>query len=239
MRVKKKDGENLTEQNLKKVEALLFPRDENTPPITKKEACQMLNISYNTARLTKILEQHKEDREYRKARRDKLRGTPVSDTEIAEIAMGYLRGDSIDSIAKSAFRPANLVKSVVDKVGIPARPANKSERGFTELLPTLCVAEDFNSGEIAWSAKHHCAVLVKNELSVDYQAEKAGFGDVNYEQKYGSKCYAIWVLETIDQEGDFWTQGVETGGYNAYALAYDLGKLEHLEAYGINLDKLN
>ena len=51
-KIKKKEGENLTETNIEKVIGLL----EQEKPITKKQACEILNISYNTTRLTKIIE---------------------------------------------------------------------------------------------------------------------------------------------------------------------------------------
>ena len=50
-RVKKKDYENLTSSNIEKVIALLNPGSDTDKPITKKQACDVLNIAYNTARL--------------------------------------------------------------------------------------------------------------------------------------------------------------------------------------------
>ena len=47
---KKKSYENLTDSNIKNVISLL----EAEKPITKKEACDILNISYNTTRLNKL-----------------------------------------------------------------------------------------------------------------------------------------------------------------------------------------
>lgn len=222
---------------MKEVIALLEPQDE-AKPITKKEACEMLNIAYNTTRLTRIMEEFVEQQAHRRERKAKLRGKPVTEAEISEIAMDYLQGDSLALISKSLFRPAALIKSVIDKIGIPARPANKAERVHINFLPQPCVAEDFTVGEIVWSAKHHCAAEIREEISTDYQAEKGGFSDVNYEGKYASKCYAIWVLESIDQDKEFWINGVEVGGYNAYSLAYDLGKLEHLQQYGVDLGRI-
>ena len=247
-RVKKKDHENLSASNIQKVIDLLNPQGTDTKPsatsstqakpITKKEACEILNISYNTTRLARIIEEHIEQQEYSKKRKADLRGKPLTNAELSEIATDYLQGDSIAAIAKSIFRPAALVHSAIEKVGIPTRPANKAQRVHTELLPTSCVAEDFKPGEIVWSAVHHRAAVIKDELSVNYQAEKGGFSDVNYKAKYGSKCYCIWVLENIDQDKEFWISGIETGGYNAYSLAYDLGKLEHLKEYGVDLSRI-
>ena len=53
--VKKRSHEKLTDSNIKHVMQLL----DAESPITKKEACSILNISYNTTRLNKILEDTK------------------------------------------------------------------------------------------------------------------------------------------------------------------------------------
>lgn len=236
-KIKRKDYENLSPENLEKVLALMNPEGQEKP-ITKKEACEILNISYNTTRLNKILEDYLEQKEYTKIRKAKNRGKPASSQEIAEIAQEYLSGESIAEIAKGLYRSPSFVKSVIEKVGIPFRAANKEERRYTAYLPDNCTAEEFEPGEIVWSARHHRAAIVEHELSVDYQAERAGFSDVNYEKKYGSKCYAIYVLEDIDHDKEFWIQGIETGGYKAFSLAYDLGKLEHLKEYGVDLSRI-
>ena len=93
------------------------------------------------------------------------------------------------------------------------------------LPPDSCVAESFSPGEIVWSTKYSSA-RVEREFSVDYQAEKAGISDINYEKKYGSKCYAIYVMEEVKDTGEMWAN-VGTGGFYGFSLAYDLGKLSH------------
>ena len=57
MRIKK--HENLTKANIAKVIDLL----EAEKPITKKEACGILNITYNTTRLGNIITEYKRDLE--------------------------------------------------------------------------------------------------------------------------------------------------------------------------------
>ena len=57
-RTKNGDDEKLDATNLEKVIALLEP--EEGKPISKKDACAILNISYNTARLASLIEKHKE-----------------------------------------------------------------------------------------------------------------------------------------------------------------------------------
>ncbi len=53
--VRQKKHEKLDAANLDKVIALL----ESDSPITKKEACEILNITYNTTRLKRIIEETK------------------------------------------------------------------------------------------------------------------------------------------------------------------------------------
>ena len=59
-KIKKRDYENLSDENVKKVIGLL----EKEKPITKKEACSILKITYNTNRLKRIIEEYKERQAY-------------------------------------------------------------------------------------------------------------------------------------------------------------------------------
>jgi len=235
--VKKKEWENLTPSNIEKVITLLNPQD-GSKSITKKEACSILNISYNTARLSSIIDEYNGQKEYVQLRKSQNRGKAATNMEISEVIRDYLQGDSIATIAKSLYRSSGFVKSIVERVGIPSRGVSKEERLSIGYLPEECVSEEFLPGEIVWSARHHAPATIEAEISVDYQAEKAGFQDTNYESKYGAKCYSIWVREEIDQDKEFWVAGIETGGFSAFALAYDLGSLKHLEKYGVDLSRL-
>ena len=114
---KKKSHENLTDSNIKNVISLL----EAEKPITKKEACDILNISYNTARLNKIIEEWKENQEYRARRKAEKRGKPASDSEISNVVESYLEGDSISNIAKRLFRSSIFVKNIIQRVGVPEK----------------------------------------------------------------------------------------------------------------------
>ena len=57
--VRKREGENLTDASVRRV---IFSLEEEG--ITKKTACEMLNISYNTTRLNRIIEEFKEQEDY-------------------------------------------------------------------------------------------------------------------------------------------------------------------------------
>lgn len=193
----------------------------------------MLNIAYNTTRLGSILDDYQDKIAYRELRKKQNRGRGATSQEISEAVERFLLGDSIAEIAKGLFRSSGFIRAIIERVGVPQK-----QDAEVDYLPEECVAEDFYPGEIVWSAKYHGPAIVEREMSVDYQAENAGFIDVNYEKKYSSKCYAIWVIQSHDEDKeDLWAR-VSTGGFSGYALAYDLGKLEHLKKYGVSLSKL-
>ena len=100
MAIKKKKHEKLDDTNVKRVIAAL----EGDSPITKKDACEMLNISYNTTRLSKIINGFKEEQEYRKRRMAKNRGKPASKEELNEMIEMYLDGQTVTNIAKYMYR---------------------------------------------------------------------------------------------------------------------------------------
>ena len=228
-RIKKKDHENLSDTNIQKVIGLL----NGTSPISKKEACGILNIAYNTTRLQRIIDEFEETKAYREKRKSQNKGKAATKDEVADAVTRFLSGDAISEIAAGLFRSSGFVKAIIERTGVPQKGEGKYD-----FLPDECVAEDFANGEIVWSAKYHGPAIIKHELSIDYQAEKPGIKDVNYEKKYGCKAFNIWVIEKIDDDySDRWTTA-QGGGFTATALAYDLGKLTHLEKYGVDLSRI-
>ena len=228
-KIKKKDHENLSESNISKVITLL----NGNQPISKKEACDMLNIAYNTTRLQKIIDDYYDKKEYKALRKKQNRGRGATDAEIREAVERYLSGDSLAEIASGLYRSTGFVKSLIERVGVP----NVGKESGVACLPDSCVAEEFEDGEVVWSAVYNKPARVDYEVSIDYQAEKAGFVDVNYEKKYGSKCYAIYIIEEVREDVDKWAN-VDKGGFTAYSLAYDLGKLSHLKKYEVDLSRI-
>ena len=172
-------------------------------------------------------------KEYRALRKKQNRGRGATDGEICEAVERYLSGDSIAEIASGLYRSSGFVRSLIERVGVPST----GHESGTVSLPDSCLAESFSDGEIVWSAVYNKPARIDHELSVDYQAEKAGFVDVNYEKTYGSKCYAIYILEDVREDMDKWAS-VDKGGFSAYSLAYDLGKLSHLKKYGVDLSRI-
>ena len=228
MAIRKKAGEKLDEATLDRVSALL--NQDN--PITKKEACEMLNISYNTTRLGKILDDFNETASYREVRKSQNRGKKATDMETREAIESYLKGETISDISKTLYRSTTFVKNILDRVGVPEK-LPKTKRKGPAYLPDECVSESFEEGEKVWSACYHAPAIVKQKYTKEYQNENAGIQYVNYEEKYGCSLYSIWVIEGETEWNEHF--GYITGGFAAHQLAYDLGSLKNLEEYGVRL----
>lgn len=220
-RVKKKEHEKLTDVNIARVIELL---EDSKKPITKKEACEILNISYNTTRLNTIIENWKNDKETFFKRKQEKRGKPPTTGELSSIVSYFLSGDPINEIAKRVYRTPAFVKNIIDRIGVPERAVG-SDKYAVSFLPEPCVSEDFTVGEMVWSAVYHRIAEVKGILS-----EK-------YEKLYGTKCYRIYVIENIEEPSPYFPF-VEAGGFNAFSASYDIGKLTHLQELGVDLTRI-
>lgn len=223
-RVKKKDHERLTDENIRKVISLLNPEDGKA--ITKKEACSILNIAYNTTRLDKIISEFESKEEHVSKMKAANRGKPATKEEIASAIEAYLNGENYSNIAKRLYRSAAFIKNIVERVGVPQRPTRREQAKGYDIIPDPCIAEEFKPGEVVWSAKYHTTAIIKKEDTT-----------IDYEAKYGSKCYLVEIVEDVNA-GDSFFPFITKGGYCAFVLAYDLGRLSHLEEYGVNLSRI-
>ena len=221
-RVKKKEHEKLTDANIAKVISLL---ENSKNPITKKDACDILNISYNTTRLGTIIENFKDEKELAHKRKQQKRGKPADPSEIRAIIEGILDGDPVSDIAKRIYRNTTFVNNVSEKIGIPKKVQGE-EKYKVEFLPEECVAEDFEVGEIAWSAVYHKPCEIRGLLDSEL-----------LKKKYLTKCYRIYVIEKMEELSPYFPS-IDSGGFFAYSASYDLGKLKHLENLGLDTSKL-
>lgn len=220
--VKRKEHENLTAVNIQKVISLLQPTSPEEKPITKKEACNILNIAYNTTRLDKIIDDFLERKAYTDKRKAQNRGRGATKDEIKSIIEDYIEGDNISSIAKRLYRSPSFVKAIVERTGIPQRNSDHS----VYFLPDECVSDTFKPTQKVWSACYNGPATVVKEQTSSW---------TDYEEKYGSKAYQIYVHQALDNTEDSWFPGVARGGFYAVSAAYDLGSLEHLEQYGVSI----
>lgn len=214
--VKKKEGENLTAAHIEKVISLL----EAEKPITKKEACEILNIAYNTTRLGKIIEEYKDGLAEDARRRAANRGKPAAPWEIQTVIERFLDDDPLSEIASMLYRPVTFVKKIIDDVGVP----EKCESYWTPaLLPEKCVSETFRVGQIVWCARYGAMGIVRKH----YPAK----GDRDYD------CYQVFVIEAIEETSPYFPQYQDYGGKFITQAWYDLGDLEHLKEFGIDIYK--
>jgi hypothetical protein len=160
--VKKRDYERLDDATISRVVSLL----EQETPITKKTACEILHISYNTARLGKIIQEYKDQIEYTKKRMRINRGKPFSDYEIQDMVIRYLSGESMSIIAKSMYRSLGAVKAHITKLGLPER-SKTADYWNPDMMPDEMVAKSFEVGEYVWAARYNCMAQIKGTKNDD------------------------------------------------------------------------
>lgn len=216
MALRKKREEKLSEANINKVIELLAAEK----PITKKEACEILHIAYNTTRLNKIIADHQETLEFRARRKAQNKGKGVTEVEKSSIVKYYLNGANVSDIAKALYRSPAFIKAVIERMGVPQKLPDTDYQGIRDaMIPEPCVEEEFKPNERVWSARGNCIALVKKEITKSHDIEK-----------YGSKCYLVWEIEMAECESPYFGL-VRNAGHNACRLAYDLGSLRHLQQY--------
>lgn len=217
MAIKKKTSEKLDDTNIKHVIKLL----NQNKPITKKEACSILNISYNTTRLSKILEEYKDNQEFKAVRKAQNKGKSATDQEITQVIQDYLCGENISNISKSLYRSAGFVKSIIQKLGIPQK-AIGDDRINVAILPDQCISNTFSVDEKVWSAVYHAPAIIIKKLD-------------GYKKRYSSDAYRIYILEKRSNIQDaLVVSGI--AGFYATSLAYNIGSLNHLKKYNVNWD---
>tara|TARA_R100001463_G_scaffold92303_1_gene147054 strand:+ start:135 stop:845 length:711 start_codon:yes stop_codon:yes gene_type:complete len=231
--VRAKSYEDLSDVNIKRVLAAL------EDGATKKVACEMLRISYNTTRLNNILTEFQEEQDRIADRKARNKGKPAQQHEIQRAITDYIEGDNITDIAKNLYRSAAFVKGIIDRVGVPRRPVG-DEKASEVLLPDACLKEEFHEGEIAWSSRYHMPCIIGKEWTIEYQNSRPGIGTLDYEEKYGAKMYSIYCYELFAYDESIktlgWWNGRKKLGFNALSLAYRLGSLEHLKEYGVTFE---
>lgn len=197
-----KAEENLSEPNMEKVIKLL----EAEKPITKKLACELLCIAYNTTRLGTLIERHKKMVEHREARKAEKRGTAATKEEIEYAISEYMNGSPVSKIAESLYRGPAFVTGLFARYDVPSKP--KAQDYFKpELIPEAAVRTEFTIGEKVYSARYDSLARIEDLYQVS---------------KDGENVYRILLLD------EKWKQ-------SAYQPASELASLEHLTKLGIKL----
>ena len=149
MRIRRKDGENLTKDNIQRVIREL----SSDTPITKKKACGMLNISYNTTRLNKIIEDFNTANEFAMNRRKELRSKPITKDEIAFITREYLDEAPLSDISNTSFRSMAVIKRILAKYNVPLRESSSSYHN-PPLLELGSIKDDYVAGDLVFCARY-------------------------------------------------------------------------------------
>lgn len=200
----KNTEERLDSTSFERVIALLEPTD-GTKPGTKKEACQILGITYNVTRLGTLIEKYKADKEREASRRAALRGKPATEDEVLFVISEYLEGNTIDGISKSTYRSSGFVKGILEKYSVPIR-ATAHDYFKPELIPEGAMRLKFEIGEVVYSARYDTLAKIETEK----QTEKHGW------------VYRIWLM------GEKWLQ-------YAHQEAHELASLQHLRELGVKI----
>ena len=218
MRTKK--HENLTQANITKVIELLNPTD-GSKPITKKEACGILNIAYNTTRLGNIITEHLEMMEFRAKRKAQNRGKAATAAEIQDVVKAYLDGDNVSEIAKSLYRSPAFVKCIIDRIEVPQKLSMTDYEGRRNaMLPEQCVAEEFQPEERVWAIRQNYPAIVKRELRPELADER------------GYKVYLVDTIEcTQDDLKNTYFPHLTHAGKQYCLASYEMGSLRHLQEY--------
>jgi hypothetical protein len=161
-RTKNSDSERLDDASIERVIALLEPKEGK--PGTKKDACAILGISYNTTRLGTLIEKYKENKAKEAERRAEKRGTPATKQEVDYVVSSYLEGAAVDTIATSLFRGTTFVKSILFKYDVPIRQTAHSyfKPG---LVPDGACKDTFAIGEKVYSMRYDSLAVVKSEYT--------------------------------------------------------------------------
>ena len=199
----KNTEERLDDASMERVIAGLEPTEGK--PITKKEACQILGISYNVTRLGTLIEKYKETKARNASRRAALRGKPATQDEILFIISGYLEGETVDALSKSTYRGTAFVNGILEKYSVPVR-SRAHDYFKPELVPDGAMRPRFVVGEKVYSARYDSLAIIEA---------------VTFTEKYGYIC-RIWLLS------DRWLQ-------YANQEAYELASLAHLVELGVKI----
>jgi hypothetical protein len=157
-RSKNGDLERLDDASIKRAIELL----ENKG--TKKDACSILNITYNTTRLGSIIEKYKERKRVEETKRAEKRGKPATQAEINYAIQSYLEGSTVDSISKTLYRNSTFITNILLKYNVPMR--NIPHDYFKpRLIPEEATRDTFNIGDKVYSARYDSLAKIDGEFS--------------------------------------------------------------------------
>lgn len=197
------EQDKMTDANIQRVINLLDPKQEEAKPITKKEACNILGMAYNTTRLASVIEEYQAKKKRIAEKRGEKRGKPAQAEEVDYVIKAYLQGEPLDAISERIYRSSQFVKNILEKHAVPLR--NSPHSYFNpQLVPDGAVCDSFAVGEKVYSMRYDSLAVIDAEQLT----EKHGW------------VYRIKLTS-------------EKHNHYAYQPAYELASLAHLKQIGI------
>lgn len=177
---------------------------------TKKVACELLGIKYNTTRLSALIDKHLSTQEDLKRLRQKKRGTPVTNQELVTMVEMYFEDSSLEEISKRTHRPITLVRYHLETIGAMLKARAKVNPMNPPLIPEQCQKDTFEIGENVWVSGYNCLGEIISQIP-DQTKEDA--------------VYKVYLLDKYNHRF-------------VYYPAYELGSLAHLQDLGLKVDGL-
>lgn len=137
---------------------------------TKKAACEILGIAYNTTRLQNLINNFVNRQDLEKQHRAKKRKEAVSNEEVANWITDYLAGMGFEELSKSYFRSTNIIRYHIAKHGALLRHSGVNKLD-PPMVPDKCISEDFDIGEYCWSMQYNGIVQIKAKYKNAYRIE--------------------------------------------------------------------
>jgi len=160
-RVKVRYGERLDRDSVKEVHTLLSA----DKPISKKVACAKLNISYNTTRLAKIIDEYLDNLAYSKKMRNSLRSKPITKEEASTIVASYLDNDSLSYISETTFRSVAKIKYVLEQYNIPLRGDSDCYTNPPMIMDSA-LTKDYKEGDLVYVVKYDSPAYIRKLIQV-------------------------------------------------------------------------
>jgi hypothetical protein len=171
MAIRIKNGEDFSATKIEEVIGAL----NKDKPITKKDACAMLGMAYNTARLNKIIEEHDERKTYHERRRKELKKIPLTTEDYSFIVSSYLEEANLTIIAETTHRSLTVIKRVLERFNIPLRSTSTSYQNPIYLADDS-ISEEYAKDDLVYSSRYDEPAYICKKLN--------------------KEAYRIWLLKS-------------------------------------------
>lgn len=232
------------------------------PKSTKKAACELLGIAYNTKRLDTLIQEWKDNQDLAARMRKEKRRQACTPQELVNMIEDYLDGASFDEMSKRFYRSTAYIKHKLELSGALIRCNTSVSPLKPPMLPDECVLleEDFRPRvriefEVETQAQYDAKL---QQLIAENEWDKANVMEVY------SRTSKFDTKRAVDYRGELvWLPGYQClgeiikevptkCGCKAYRIfifkddrhqyvnipAWDIGSLRHLVALGVDVSRM-